>query len=173
MVGNMPNNNYFNIPGVTTPSLQSAAQNNMARQPQSPIERVQLYTSFVNELSDIQARDVSQDGATNLFITRDYRHIYAKAWGADGKITTVDYEMKVNEPSPTQSQQAENTGNSVTPEMIMSALTSFQNEVNSRLTQLEQRSSQRSANYRDKKNNNYNKSHQEKHPPKGELNNNE
>ena len=160
----MPNNNYFNVPGVTTPSLQTAAQSNMAREPQSPIERVQLYTSFVNDLSDIQARDVSQDGKTNLFITRDYRHIFAKAGGADGKITTVEYEMKVNGQN-TQHPQGE-----ITLEGLMAAITNLQNNLDGRITQLEQRQPPRNAYYGGKKNNNNNRT--EKSPPKeGGLNN--
>lgn len=158
----MPNNNYFNIPGVTTPSLQSAAQSNMAREPQSPIERVQLYTSFVNDLSDIQARDVSQDGKTNLFITRDYRHIFAKAWGADGKITTVEYEMKVNGQNSQQQTQGE-----ITLEGLMAAITNLQNNLDGRITQLEQRQTSRNAGYYSgKKNNNNNNNRTEKSPPK-------
>lgn len=159
----MPNNNYFNIPGVTTPSLQSAAQSNMAREPQSPIERVQLYTSFVNDLSDIQARDVSQDGKTNLFITRDYRHIFAKAWGADGKITTVEYEMKVNRQN-TQQAQGE-----ITLEGLMAAITNLQNNMDARMTQLEQKQVSRNTGYYGGKKNNNNRT--EKITHKGEPNN--
>lgn len=154
MVGNMPNTNYFNTPGNNIPSLQSAKQGSAS------VTRVQLYTAFIDNISDVQVCDISQDGVTNLFITRDYSHIYAKAWNANGYIDTVEYIIKPNDKNDSQT---------VTPEAIMAAVTSLQNEVNSRLTKVEQQIA-RPQNYKHKPKN-YNNTSHEKSPNKGELNN--
>lgn len=72
----------------STVNPQTSQQQSLYQQPQS------LRGRIVNSVEEITPNEVSMDGSVTLFPTKDFEKIYAKAWNADGTISTVEYIPK-------------------------------------------------------------------------------
>lgn len=64
---------------------------------------------IVNSVEEITPNEVSMDGSVTLFPTRDFEKIYAKAWNADGTISTIEYTPKSRISSSTNNHAEQNT----------------------------------------------------------------
>lgn len=63
-------------------------------QQQAPVyapQGIQMYGKIVQNVESITANDVPMDGSVAYFPKQDMTEIYAKSWGADGKIRTRIY----------------------------------------------------------------------------------
>ena len=65
-----------------------------------------LHGRVVNSVEEIMPNEVAMDGSVSLFPTKDYSHIYAKAWNSDGTITTVEFTPSSNTFAPVQSSES-------------------------------------------------------------------
>ena len=75
-----------------TPTLQSMTQN------VAPV-----VGRWVDSPSEIAPRDIPMDGTIAIFPSRREDKIYAKAWGADGSITTMTFEPVKEDRQPEKS----------------------------------------------------------------------
>ena len=90
------NPNYFN-PQYRTPMYGQFMQQQEQFQPQQFMQQtqqttVQMYGRIVPAQECIAPNEVPMDGNTAFFPKQDLSEIYAKSWGADGKIYTRLYK---------------------------------------------------------------------------------
>ena len=65
---------------------------------------------FVNDMNEITANDVPMTGSYAIFPKNDMSEIYAKAWNANGQITTMTYKLsKPEEPKQVEHAQVDLT----------------------------------------------------------------
>lgn len=90
------NPNYFN-PQYRTPMYGQFMPQQEQFQPQQFMQQpqqnaVQMYGRIVPAQECIAPNEVPMDGNTAFFPKQDLSEIYAKSWGADGKIYTRLYK---------------------------------------------------------------------------------
>lgn len=90
------NPNYFN-PQYRTPMYGQFMPQQEQFQPQQFMQQpqqnaVQMYGRIVPTQECIAPNEVPMDGNTAFFPKQDLSEIYAKSWGADGKIYTRLYK---------------------------------------------------------------------------------
>lgn len=94
------NPNYFN-PQYRTPMYGQFMPQQEQFQPQQFVQQpqqnaVQMYGRIVPAQECIAPNEVPMDGNTAFFPKQDLSEIYAKSWGADGKIYTRLYKPVLN-----------------------------------------------------------------------------
>lgn len=95
------NPNYFN-PQYRTPMYGQFMPQQEQFQPQQFMQQpqqnaVQMYGRIVPAQECIAPNEVPMDGNTAFFPKQDLSEIYAKSWGADGKIYTRLYKPVLDE----------------------------------------------------------------------------
>lgn len=76
------------------PQPQYAPQtpvNPMVPQPAPTQKAPSLIGRFVKDISEVKPGEIPMDGTTCIFPTEDYKTIYAKIWGSDGKLYTFKF----------------------------------------------------------------------------------
>lgn len=155
--GPMGVNNWNNMP-----SLQNISPNVMTPNMQPQPIKVNMPTYFVNSANDIRPGDVSQDGAINLFISRDLKTIYARSFNPDITISAVEYTLKQpdNQPQTQVVMQSSLSSQDDKYDKIISALETLTD----RVSELENK-----QRYNNKKNNNnYQNNNPKKEGPQNE-----
>lgn len=98
----------FGVQPVFNPYINQVAQSM-----QQPIQQLQqqpvvrnVQGRTINDISEVNANEVPNDGSLGYFPTSDGSAIFAKAWTGDGQIVTMKY---VKEEQPTKAEEPELT----------------------------------------------------------------
>lgn len=92
------NPNYYNpqyrnpMYGQYMPQNFQQPADQFQQQPQYATSQQQMYGRIVPSVDNIAPNDVPMDGNIAFFPKQDMSEIYAKSWGADGKIYTRLYK---------------------------------------------------------------------------------
>lgn len=101
-------NNYYSYqPQRFTQAYQNFSPY-FSQQQTGPIQQNQgIHGKFIQMPDNIVANDVPMDGTVAIFPMQDMSCIYAKSWGADGKIATVLFKPVLTDSANNLSSEAE------------------------------------------------------------------
>ena len=140
------NPNYFN-PQYRTPMYGQFMPQQEQFQPQQFMQQtqqnaVQMYGRIVPAQECIAPNEVPMDGNTAFFPKQDMSEIYAKYWGADGKIYTRLYKPVLDADPNNSPQTAEKTKFDLSDEATEVFMNRF-DELEQKIEQLKTSQSQR------------------------------
>lgn len=107
MQPSMPQYPYYN--GYYNPWLNQMQQNmyqqqtnqnqqqNVQQQNNQQVVQSEIQGRYINDISEILAKEVTMDGRTIFFPTKDEKLIYAKRWNNNGTIETGVYKLSSEE----------------------------------------------------------------------------
>lgn len=140
------NPNYYN-PQYRTPMYGQFMPQQEQFQPQQFMQQtqqnaVQMYGRIVPAQECIAPNEVPMDGNTAFFPKQDMSEIYAKSWGADGKIYTRLYKPVLDADPNNSPQTAEKTKFDLSNEATEVFMNRF-DELEQKIEQLKTSQSQR------------------------------
>lgn len=140
------NPNYYN-PQYRTPMYGQFMPQQEQLQPQQFMQQtqqnaVQMYGRIVPAQECIAPNEVPMDGNTAFFPKQDMSEIYAKYWGADGKIYTRLYKPVLDADPNNSPQTAEKTKFDLSDEATEVFMNRF-DELEQKIEQLKTSQSQR------------------------------
>lgn len=93
---------YMNQPGYAP---QTPPNPMVSQQAPKQNERM-LLGRFISDISEVKPVEIPMDGTTAFFPTKDYKKIYAKTWGTDGKLYTFCFLPQESEAEQKEAEQS-------------------------------------------------------------------
>lgn len=105
--GPMPSYPPNYMPYSSQPQYNPQTPPNPMVSRQTPKQNVpSLLGRFVEDISEVKPVEVPMDGSTVFFPTKDYKKIYAKTWGTDGKLYTFCFLPQESEAEQKNAEQS-------------------------------------------------------------------